>query len=126
MKESIILIILAVVAVLAIAAMVVVILWNARERRRITKEYEDAEDVLQERITTLTSEKAAFESLLSARDEYETKLQEEREKADKARSERHEKELENMKDVFKALSAENSAAFKSQSAETHPGKVRGV
>ncbi len=118
MKENVILIILAAVAVLAIAAMVVVILWNARERRRITKDFEDAEDVLQERITTLTSEKAAFESLLSAREEYETKLQEEREKAEKARSERHEKELENMKDVFKALSAENSAAFKSQSAES--------
>ena len=129
MKEDIILIILAVLAVLAIAAMVAVILWSGKERRRITRDFEEAEDRLQERITTLSSEKAAVESLLSAREEYESRLKEEQEKAALAlkeaqenalrmQKERHDKELEGMKDAFKALSAENSAAFKSQSAES--------
>ncbi|MBQ8061075.1 MAG: hypothetical protein IJ205_03925 [Bacteroidales bacterium] len=44
MNENVILIILAVLSVLAIAAMVAVILWSGKERRRITKEYEDAEE----------------------------------------------------------------------------------
>lgn len=128
-KDTIILIILAVVAVLSLVGMFVVMARGAKERARLVKKYEDAEDALQERITNLTSEKAAVESLLTARDEYEARLKEEREKADKAledaqekalkmQAERHEKDLESMKDAFKALSAENSAAFKSQSAES--------
>ena len=118
MKENVILIILAVLAVLAIAAMVAVILWSGKERRRITKEYEDTEDKLQERITSLSSEKAAMESLLAAREEYENRLKDAQENALKMQQEQHDRELVNMKDAFKALSAENSASFKSQSAET--------
>ncbi|MBQ6184569.1 MAG: DNA recombination protein RmuC [Bacteroidales bacterium] len=118
MKENVILIILAVLAVLAIAVMVAVILWSVKERRRITKEYEDAEDKLQERITSLSSEKAAMESLLAAREEYENRLKDAQENALKMQQEQHDRELVNMKDAFKALSAENSASFKSQSAET--------
>ena len=118
MKENVILIILAVLAVLAIAAMVAVILWSGKERRRITKEYEDAEDKLQERITSLSSEKAAMESLLAAREEYENRLKDAQENALKMQQEQHDRALVNMKDAFKALSAENSASFKSQSAET--------
>lgn len=118
MKENVILVILAVLAVLAIAAMVAVILWSGKERRRITKEYEDAEDKLQERITSLSSEKAAMESLLAAREEYENRLKDAQENALKMQQEQHDRELVNMKDAFKALSAENSASFKSQSAET--------
>lgn len=118
MKENVILVILAVLAVLAIAAVVAVILWSGKERRRITKEYEDAEDKLQERITSLSSEKAAMESLLAAREEYENRLKDAQENALKMQQEQHDRELVNMKDAFKALSAENSASFKSQSAET--------
>ena len=121
--------ILAVVAILALVGMFVVMSRGARERAKLVKKYEDAEDALQDRITNLTSEKAAVESLLAARDEYETRLKEERdraaqaqkeaqEKALKMQEERHQKELESMRDSFKALSAENSAAFKSQSAES--------
>ena len=128
-NDTVILIILAVVAIIALVVMIVVIFRGSKEREKLVKEYEAAEDVLQERITKLTSEKAAVESLLSSRDELESRLQEERDKADKARqeaqekalkmqAERHEKDLESMKDAFKALSAENSAAFKSQSAES--------
>lgn len=129
-------IILAVVAVLAVAAMVVVMVMGSRERRRHVEEnrrlvakYEDEEDALQDKITALSSEKASMESLLAAREEFAARLQEERKEADRAReeaqanalkmqSERHQKELESMRDAFKALSAENSAAFKSQSAES--------
>ena len=129
-------IILAVVAVLAVAAMVVVMVMGSRERRRHVEEnrrlvakYEDEEDALQDKITALSSEKASMESLLAAREEFAARLQEERKEADRAReeaqanalkmqAERHEKELESMRDAFKALSAENSAAFKSQSAES--------
>ena len=118
MKENVILVILAVLAVLAIAAMVAVILWSGKERRRITKEYEDAEDKLQERITSLSSEKAAMESILAAREEYENRLKDAQENALKMQQEQHDRELVNMKDAFKALSAENSASFKNQSAET--------
>ena len=136
MNDKTLLIILAVVAVVAVAAMIVVIALSSKERRRHAEEsrrlmakYEDAEDVLQAKITALSSEKASMESLLSAREEYATRLNEERERADKAReeaqrnalkmqAERHEKELESMRDAFKALSAENSAAFKNQSAES--------
>lgn len=118
MKENVILVILAVLAVLAIAAMVAVILWSGKERRRITKEYEDAEDKLQERITSLSSEKAAMESLLAAREEYENRLKDAQENALKMQQEQHDRELVNMKDAFKALSAENSTSFKNQSAET--------
>ena len=118
MNENVILIILAVLSVLAIAAMVAVILWSGKERRRITKEYEDAEEKLQERITSLSSEKAAMESLLAAREEYENRIKEAQDNALKMQKEQHDRELENMKDAFKALSAENSASFKNQSAET--------
>ena len=107
MNENVVLIIAAALALLAVVALIVVIIRSSRERQRLVREYEDAKDVLQERLMTLSSEKAAVESLLSARNEYEEKL-----KAD------HEKDLENMKDAFKALSAENSALFKSQSAES--------
>lgn len=128
-NDTVIFIILAIVAFLAIVGMIVVIVRGSKEREKLVRKYEDAEDVLQERITKLTSEKAAVESLLSARDEMETRLKAEREKADKAledaqekalkmQAERHEKDLESMKDAFKALSAENSAVFKSQSAES--------
>ena len=129
MTESVIIIILAAVAVIALAVMIMVILRGSRERRALVKEYEDAEDALQERITALSSEKASLESLLAARDEYQSRLQEERDRAAEERkeaqdrafkmqAERHEKDLESMRDAFKALSAENSAAFKSQSAES--------
>ena len=122
-------IVLAVVAVLALGAMVLVMVLGSRERRRLVAKYEDEEDALQERITSLASEKASMGGLLSAREEYSARLIEERERADKAReeaqanalkmqAERHEKDLESMRDAFKALSAENSAVFKSQSAES--------
>ncbi len=136
MDEKTIMIILAVVAVLAVAAMVVVMVMGSRERRRHVEEnrrlvakYEDEEDALQDKITALSSEKASMESLLAAREEFAARLQEERKEADRAReeaqanalkmqAERHQKDLESMRDAFKALSAENSAAFKSQSAES--------
>ncbi|MBQ8061074.1 MAG: DNA recombination protein RmuC [Bacteroidales bacterium] len=59
-----------------------------------------------------------MESLLAAREEYENRIKEAQDNALKMQKEQHDRELENMKDAFKALSAENSASFKNQSAET--------
>ena len=119
MKETtIILIIAAVVVLAAVIALIAVISHGARERHRLVREYEDAKDGLQERLMTLSSEKAAVESLLSARTEYEERLKTEQENALKLQKEQHEKELAGMKDAFKALSAETSASFKSQSADS--------
>ena len=126
MDTSIIILIAAVVmAIVAVVALIIVAVRASRERdgfvkerAALVKEYEDAEDALQEKITALSTQKAAVESLLSAREEYEARLKEEQEKTLKLQREQHEKDLENMKDAFKALSAENSAVFKSQSAES--------
>jgi DNA recombination protein RmuC len=82
------------------------------------KEYEDAEDELQERLLKMSSEKAAVESKLAASEEYEARMREVQDNALKMQKEQHEKDLENMRDAFKALSAENSAVFKKQSAES--------
>ena len=135
-KDTVILIILAALAIIALAVMLLVILRGAKERAKfaeekakLAKDFEDAEDALQERITTLVGEKASLESRLVAIEDYGKRLQEEREKAEKAQrevqenalkmqAERHQKDLESMRDAFKALSAENSASFKSQSAES--------
>ena len=95
------------VAVAAIIVLLIVIQRNAAERQRIVKEYEDAEDTLQRELAKLSAEKAALESTLKAREEYETRL-----------NERREKDLEGMKDAFKALSADNSSEFRRQSSES--------
>ncbi|MCR5133439.1 MAG: DNA recombination protein RmuC, partial [Bacteroidales bacterium] len=91
---------------------------TSRERQRLMKEYEDAEDELQERLLKMSSEKAAVESKLAASEEYEARMREVQDNALKMQKEQHEKDLENMRDAFKALSAENSAVFKKQSAES--------
>lgn len=99
------------------------------EKEKLTKEYNDKLDEYQNKVSALSSEKAALESRLASRDEYEAKLAEAHEAALKAqkeayerdmsiRKEQHDKELEQMKDAFKALSAENSAIFKNQSTES--------
>ena len=127
MRDTVILIVAAAVALIAVVALIVVIIRSSKERQRLVKEYEDAEDVLQERLMKLSSEKASVESLLSAREEYAERLREDQEKALRAQreaqegalrlqKEQHEKDLENMREAFKALSAENSAVFKAQSA----------
>ncbi len=111
-------ILLSAVAVAAVVALLVVILRNAAERQRLVMEHKDAEDGLRKRLMELTGEKAALESTLKARDEYESRLREEQEKALNMQKEQHEKDLEKMKDAFKALSADNSSEFKRQSAES--------
>lgn len=81
MNFTIIIILLSAVAVAAVVALLVVIQRNAAERQRIVKEYEDSEDDLQRQLMALTGEKAALESTLKAREEYESRLREEQEKA---------------------------------------------
>ena len=115
---TVILIIAAAVVLAAVIALIAVISHGSKERHRLVKEYEEAKDGLQERLMTISSEKAAVESLLSARTEYEEKLKSDQEKALRLQKEQHEKELDSMKDAFKALSAETSASFKNQSADS--------
>lgn len=107
MNLTAIIILVSAVAGAAIVALLIVIQRNAEERQRIVKEYEDAEDDLQRELAKLAAEKAALESTLKAREEYETRLHEQREK-----------DLESMKDTFKALSADNSSEFRRQSSES--------
>ena len=129
MKDSLPLIIAAALVLVAVVALIVVIIRSSRERQKLVKDYEDAKDVLQNELMKANSDKAAVESLLTARDEYEARLKEEQEKAMRAQKEslenalkmqkeQYEKDLGNMKDAFKALSAENSTMFKNQSAES--------
>lgn len=81
MNLTVILVLISAVAVAAVVALLVVIQRNAAERQRIAKEHEDAEDDLRRRLMELTGEKAALESTIKARDEYESRLREEQEKA---------------------------------------------
>ena len=129
MNYEVLFIVAAVIALLAVAGLVAALVTGSKARQKLIREYEDsrsklmkdyedAEDILQERITALSSEKASVESLLAAREEYEARLKDEQERAFRLQGEQHGKALEALKDTFKALSAENSAAFKSQSAES--------
>ena len=118
MDSELALYIAAAVALVSVVALIVVLVRTSRERQRLMKEYEDAEDELQERLLKMSSEKAAVESKLAASEEYEARMREVHDNALKMQKEQHEKDLENMRDAFKALSAENSAVFKKQSAES--------
>ncbi|MBQ2151090.1 MAG: DNA recombination protein RmuC [Bacteroidales bacterium] len=118
MDSELALYIAAAVALVSVVALIVVLVRTSRERQRLMKEYEDAEDELQERLLKMSSEKAAVESKLAASEEYEARMREVQDNALKMQKEQHEKDLENMRDAFKALSAENSAVFKKQSAES--------
>ena len=118
MDSKLALYIAAAVALVSVVALIVVLVRTSRERQRLMKEYEDAEDELQERLLKMSSEKAAVESKLAASEEYEARMREVQDNALKMQKEQHEKDLENMRDAFKALSAENSAVFKKQSAES--------
>ena len=118
MDSELALYIAAAVALVSVVALIVVLVRTSRERQRLMKEYEDAEDELQERLLKMSSEKAAVESKLAASEEYEARMREVQDNALKMQKEQHEKDLENMRDAFNALSAENSAVFKKQSAES--------
>lgn len=118
MDSELALYIAAAVALVSVVALIVVLVRTSRERQRLMKEYEDVEDELQERLLKMSSEKAAVESKLAASEEYEARMREVQDNALKMQKEQHEKDLENMRDAFKALSAENSAVFKKQSAES--------
>lgn len=118
MDSELALYIAAAVALVSVVALIVVLVRTSRERQRLMKEYEDAEDELQERLLKMSSEKAAVESKLAASEEYEARMREVQDNALKMQKEQHEKDLENMRNAFKALSAENSAVFKKQSAES--------
>ncbi|MBO6160891.1 MAG: DNA recombination protein RmuC [Bacteroidales bacterium] len=116
----------AVLAVISWVVLAVVALRGASVRRKLVRDHEAAQEDLRARLLTLSTEKAALESALSARDAYEQRLREEQERLAEAERVRHEKDLEGMKDAFKALSAENSRAFKEQSAASIAEMLRPV
>ncbi|MBP5235289.1 MAG: DNA recombination protein RmuC, partial [Bacteroidales bacterium] len=101
--ETILIILL--VAVIVIAAILIF---------RLQARAEKIKDGFQDRLADVQREKAVLESRLQAKEEYENQMRE----AAKETSERHAKELEQMKEVFKNLSTETSEAFKAKSAQT--------
>ena len=107
-----------VAAVLFFIIMLLAFFLGGAQRRRLVRDYEDAEDALQAKILSLTGEKASLESTLAAREAFETQMKTAQEAALQAQKEQHAQDLERMKDAFRALSAENSAAFRSQSADS--------
>ena len=94
----------------AVVALLVVIQRNAAERQRIAKEYEDAEDDLRRRLMELTGEKAALESTIKARDEYESRLREEQEKALETQRQAQEKAMAAQREIQEKAMAEQKEA----------------
>ena len=88
------------------------------EKASLVRDYEAARDVLQEKVAAVQSEKAALESRLEARKEYEAQLQQHNEEVRKQAEQQREKDLRTMQQVFENLSARNSETFKARSAET--------
>lgn len=114
-------------AVAALVALVVSSARNASERRKLVDSYEATEDSFQERITTLSSEKAALESRLAAREDYERSLEQIHDKALAAQKETAAEELKRQAEVHeKALRVQEEAhekALRTQE-ETHKRVLR--
>ena len=117
-KEIIVLVLF---AVLLVGSVLAIFLMSRR--------YERAKDVLQDRLADLGAEKSALESRLAAREAFEqerkeaakaARLEEQaaREKERQEMERRHARELEALRDSFKALAAENSDAFRQKSEKT--------
>lgn len=106
------------VALFALIALVYALVRSSHEKSDLITSYEDEKDELQERLMEVTREKSALESTLAAREEFEKKFEENQQKELQVQEERHKADIETMKNAFKVLSAENSAQFRSQSAET--------
>lgn len=109
---------LTIVAAAALVTLLVVLFFGTAQKWKLIRNYEAAEDVLQEKILALTGEKAFLESMLAAREALQSELKAAQEAALQEQKEQHAKELESMKDAFKVLSAENSASFRNQSADS--------
>ncbi|MBQ9820450.1 MAG: hypothetical protein IJM60_09255, partial [Bacteroidales bacterium] len=91
----------AALAVISWIVLAVVALRGASARRKMLRDHAAAQEDLRSRLLTLSTEKAALESALSARDAYEQRLREDHERLAEAERIRHEKDLEGMKDAFK-------------------------
>lgn len=104
--DTILLISLAVLTVAAVTALFLLQHRAGKERSRIVRHYEDEKDILQDKIASLSADKAALAERLAARVEFE-----EREK------EQHVKDLATMKEVFENLGNRNSESFKVRSTE---------
>lgn len=103
-------ILLGVIAIAAVAMAFVIGFRSTHDKEmlndRISK-LEVAKSMLNDKVIELSTKKAALESRLSSQVNIL-----------KALEEQHTRDLEHMKDTFKVLTAENSASFKAQSAES--------
>ncbi len=114
----IVLIIFTIIAVTAIASLLIFITRSAAQREKMINEHKATEDALQERITTLVSEKSAIESRLASREEYESGIIASHEKAMEAQRESHEKALQAQKEASeKAMEAQREAHEKAMKAQ---------
>ncbi|MBQ3882463.1 MAG: DNA recombination protein RmuC [Bacteroidales bacterium] len=118
-------------AVILIASVAIILILQSRSARRreelissfkkerdsLVEDYEKQKDSLQERITSIGMDKAALESRIVAMEEYETRSKNEAEKAGKETEERHKRELEQMKEVFKNLTSDSSTEFRTKSSQ---------
>ena len=126
METVSIIIISALAALLAVAAVLAIVAHS--RNRKISAALDEAAakiadlDSAKESLTAekadLIAGKAALEARLAAQEIAQQRIDEERAKAEAARKEQAAQEIANLKDAFRALSAENSDSFKKQSAET--------
>lgn len=114
MDYPVILAILATVSAASLIALAATIFRSASRMRKLeeksadeNRQYQEEVGALREDLMRLSNEKTALESTLKARDEYS-----------ETQRVQHEKDLQNMKDAFKALSAENSSDFRKKSTES--------
>lgn len=88
-----------------------------KERDELVLSYEQQKDQLQDSIAAIGRDKAALESRIVAMEEYERKAKEDAVAAGKKAEEQHQKELAQMKEVFRNLSSDTSAEFRTKSSE---------
>ena len=91
------------VALSILSALIVLTTKAAKEKKDLILKAEQEKDRFQKRLMEISNENSALRSRIQTHEEYEK---------------RFDKELGGMKDAFKALSAQNSAEFRTQSAES--------
>ena len=87
------------------------------ERDSLVASYEHQKDQLQDALSLMGNDKAALESRLVAMEEYQRKMKEDTEAAERKTEEQHRRELEQMKEVFRNISSDTSTEFRTKSSE---------
>ena len=100
-------IVLGVMLALAVTAIIIIVIQNSRKQAALSAEKEG-----------LAADNAALKARIQAQEEAQKRLDEQREASRKEEREQLSKNLEEMRNAFKALSAENSEHFRKASAES--------